>query len=173
MAAPKMTMPREFVVYLYPRDFDSAYTLAREKYEFSRKIGHKGWMRGNPEDLILTDARAIMAEKAVASLMGWKWKRQLNGAGQADFVVDGIKVDVKSTVRTLPTLRIPTHKKTSIVDSPMDRFVLVSIGRSHDHAVIVGWIDKEGATAKGKLGQRMSGGYWEVKGQDLVSMEEW
>jgi hypothetical protein len=163
----------EYVIQLTDQDFEGAMTLASEKYKFSRKIGHKDRMKGSVESLILTDARAIVAEQAVGRLMGWTWERKINGAGQPDFFVDGYKVDVKSTIRPYPTLRIPTYGETGISKNKMDRFVLVSVCRSHDHAVILGWIGKHKAMRNGKHGSRPSGCFWEVKRQFLLPMEDW
>lgn len=149
-----------------------AMRLATYKYNLSRKVGHVDKMKGSADHLILTDARAIMAERAVANIMGWKWERNVNGSGQPDFVIDGMNVDVKSTVRDWPTLKIPCYNK-GIIKSKMDRFVLVSVSRDDKYVVILGWISKKDAIKKGHLGHRASGFYWEVYRRHLNFMEDW
>lgn len=168
-----LKLPREYVIKLTPSDFSSAHRLAEEKYKFSRANGHRDKMKGPLETLILTDARAILAEQAVGRLMGWRWQRKVNGAGQPDFVVGGLNVDVKSTVRPYPTLRVPTYGESGISKCKMNRFVVVAISRANDYAIIIGWISKEEAMRLGRHGSRPSGSFWEVKRQHLRPMEEW
>ncbi|UOF79066.1 hypothetical protein [Caudoviricetes sp.] len=165
---------REYFVALTSQDFGYAKRLAEEKYKFSRKEGHTDRMKGSVDHLILTDARAIMAERAVGRVMGWKWKRTINGAGQPDFIVDGMKVDVKSTIREFPSLKIPCYNETDgIKNNKMDRFILVSVSPNNDYVVIRGWIDKHEAIRRGTVGRRQSGFYWEVYHKYLEFMEDW
>lgn len=165
---------REYFIELTKYDLQFAMTLATEKYNFSRNAGHVDRMKGSEEHLILTDARAIMAERAVSRVMGWKWERNINGAGQPDFIINGMKVDVKSTIRDDPMLRIPCYSPDhGMTKNKMDRFVLVSVNKDHKYLVVRGWISKSEAIRYGRIGYRASGCYWEVGLKHLKFMEDW